>query len=101
MCGTNTTTHNNNSHNIFLEFADLEIEIIKYNTVYYSKKHQSYLEELNEKLDLNNNDKMSISGTEARKMFSEHKAPPAWYMRPEISKMIIESIKAKENVFIT
>ena len=97
---TGIGNHKNNSDNIFLQFKDLEIKIIKYNTVYYSKKHQSYLEELNENLDINNNDKMSISGTEARNMLSEHKAPPEWYMRPEISKMIIESIKAKEDVFI-
>ncbi len=46
------------------------------------------------------NIKFSISGTEARQMLIEQKAPPSWYMRPEISKMLINSIKAKNNVFI-
>ena len=90
----------NNSHDIFSQFPDLGIEIIKYDTVFYSKKHRTYFEESNENVYVNNNDKLSISGTEARQMLNEQKVPPSWYMRPEISKMLIDSIKAKEDVFI-
>ena len=90
----------NNSHDIFSQFPDLGIEIIKYDTVFYSKKHLTYFEEFNENFHVNNDDKLSISGTEARQMLNEQKAPPSWYMRPEISKMLIDSIKAKEDVFI-
>jgi len=97
---TGIGNHNDEFHEIFSQFPDLGIEIIKYNTVYYSKKHRAYLEESNEKLLENNDDKMSISGTEARLMFNKLVAPPSWYMRPEISKMIIELIKAKKDVFV-
>ena len=90
----------NNSHDIFSQFPDLGIEIIKYDTVFYSKKHLTYFQESNENVHVSNEDKLSISGTEARQMFHEQKAPPSWYMRPEISKMLIDSIKAKEDVFI-
>ena len=88
------------SNDIFSQFPDLGIEIIKYDTVFYSKKHLTYFEESNENVHVSNEDKLSISGTDARQMFHEQKAPPSWYMRPEISKMLIDSIKAKEDVFI-
>ena len=91
---------NDNSYNIFSEFPDLGIEIIHYNSVYYSQKHQSYLEESKEDLNISKNDKISISGTEIRRMFLEKKVPPTWYMRSEISNMIVESIKAKEDIFV-
>jgi len=89
----------NNSQNIFSQFSDLGIEIIGYNSVYYSKKHQSYFEESTDSLELDDK-KISISGSEAREMFNNNKLPPSWYMRPKISKMIMESIKAKEPVFL-
>ena len=89
----------NNSGNIFSKFPDLGIEIIGYNAVNYSKKTQSYFEESDDSLELDD-EKISISGTEARKMFNNNKLPPSWYMRPKISKMIMKSIKAKEPVFL-
>jgi len=90
----------NNSHDIFSQFPDLGIEIIKFNPVYYSKDQESYIEENSEKLLDNINEKMTISGSKARQMFNEQIAPPSWYMRPEISNMIIDSLKANEEVFI-
>ena len=90
----------NNSHEIFSQFPDMGIDIIRYNTVFYSKKHKTYLEEFSENLHVNNDDRLSISGTEAREIFSNQKIPPTWYMRPKISKMILKSIKAKEDVFV-
>tara|TARA_Y100000590_G_scaffold469645_1_gene658862 strand:+ start:604 stop:2841 length:2238 start_codon:yes stop_codon:yes gene_type:complete len=88
-----------NSIDIFSQFPDFGMQIIKYNTVYYSKKNKTYIEE-DEKLNVPNNDKLSISGSEARRMFNTEKMPPDWYMRPEISKMVIKSIKEKEDVFV-
>ena len=58
------------------------------------------LEESKEDLNISKNDKISINGTEIRRMFLENKVPPTWYMRSEISNMIVESIKAKEDVFV-
>ena len=58
------------------------------------------LEESKEDLNISKNDKISISGTEIRRMFLEKKVPPTWYMRSEISNMIVESIKAKEDIFV-
>ena len=97
---TGVGKENNNTQDIFTQFKDLGIEIIKFGNVYYSKDQKQYFEETNEKLSENINGKMSISGTDARKMFNEKKAPPEWYMRPEISKMIIKSLEEKDEVFI-
>ena len=91
---------NNNTHDIFSQFPDIGIEIVKFGAVYYSKEQGKYIEETREKLSDNIDGRMTISGTEARQMFNEKKAPPKWYMRPEISKMIIDSLIAKEEVFI-
>ena len=90
----------NSSHDIFSQFPDLGIEIIKFNPVHYSKDQEDYFEETSKKPNKNINGRMDISGTKARDMFNEQIIPPSWYMRPEISNMIIESLKAKEEVFV-
>ena len=82
------------------QFPDLGIEIIQFNTVYYSKSQRKFVESNNSKISNDNIDKVSISGTEARQLLKNHKKPPSWYMRPEISEMIISSIKAGEEVFV-
>ena len=81
-------------------FSQLGIEIIKFNTVYYSKTKMEHLEEENGTITTDEKDKLDISGTEARELLRECKKPPSWFMRPEISKMIIDSIKAEEEVFV-
>ena len=43
---------------------------------------------------------MEISGTETRKLFKSGKYPPKWFMRPKISKMIMDSINNKMDVFV-
>ena len=51
-------------------------------------------------MKVSKNDKLSISGTEARQMLKKCKRPPDWFMRTEISDMIIRSIKKGEEVFV-
>ena len=43
---------------------------------------------------------MHISGTEARQMFLNSKYPPTWYMRKEISKIILNALKKNKRVFV-
>jgi pyruvate kinase len=97
---TGVGNRNKSSDNIFTHFPDLGIEIITFNQVYYSKINKSYFEESNKNPIEKNNEKLTISGTKARNMFNNKIIPPSWYMRPEISSMIIESLKAKEEVFL-
>jgi len=87
------------SHDIFDKFPDLGIKPIKFNRVFYSKKLDCHI---HEKVGSSHNekDKLHISGTQARKMFLNGQQPPDWFMRPEISKPILASIKKGEEVFV-
>ena len=89
----------NNKDDLFSSFKDLGIEIIKFNNVYYSKSHNKYIEQLDE-TNIDKHDKFEISGSEVREMFLDGQIPPKWYMRSKISKMIIDSIKSKKDVFV-
>ena len=81
-------------------FVKLGIEIIKFETVFYSKNNNIHQEEgLNENHE-DQADKLYISGTEARDLFNNYKSPPEWFMRPEISKMIINALKEGKEVFV-
>ena len=84
---------------IINQFNDLGIEIIQFNTVFYSKSEQQHIEE-NGIESYPTTDKMSISGTKARQLLKEGKNLPAWFMRPEVSEMIINAIKNNKEVFV-
>jgi sulfate adenylyltransferase len=87
------------SQKIFDNLPDLGIKPIKFNNVCYSAKLKSYVYT---KSDLSNPREkgiLSISGTEAREMFKNGKVPPEWFMRPEISNMIVKAIQKGESVF--
>ena len=97
---TGVGNNKNSSHDIFSEILDLDMEIIKFNNVYFSTSDQKYIEQTSEAQSSNYENFKNISGTQAREMFSKLKRPPEWYMRPEISDMIISSIKSNKEVFI-
>ncbi len=42
----------------------------------------------------------NISGTQARTMIKEGKQPPEWFMRPEISKLLLAASKSGKKVFV-
>jgi pyruvate kinase len=98
--GVGQSSNSYNTTDIDKMFDDLGIEIIKFNTVYYSKSREKYIEERQNGEISNEQDKHYISGTEARELLRDFKQPPSWFMRPEISEMIIDSIKAEEKVFV-
>ncbi len=87
------------SHDIFDKFPDLGIKPVKFQQVFYSKRLQKHVHE-KDTSGHDDNDKLHISGTQARKMFLSGKRPPDWFMRPEISKPILASIKRGEKVFV-
>lgn len=81
---------------IFGQFDNLGIEPIFFGEVGYSQQLRSYLERtkmLTEELK-------QISGTQSKKMLRQKKAPPDWFMRPEISQMIIDTMESGESVFV-
>lgn len=91
--------HPKASHQIFDKFSDLGIKPIIFNKVFYSDKLAKHIHEKDSDIseDLG---ELHISGTEARQMFEKGKTPPEWFMRPEISNIILKAIKNKEEVFI-
>lgn len=87
------------SHEIFDGFPDLGMTIVKFNEVFYSKKLNKYVHE-NHGSSHDENDKLRlISGSQAREMFLRGESPPTWFMRPEISNMILEAVNNGEQVF--
>lgn len=87
------------SHDIFDKFPDLGIEAIKYNKVFYSKKLKRHVHEDGNK-KFGEKDRLDISGTQARKIFTSGKKPPSWFMRPQISEIIAKAIKNGDKVFV-
>lgn len=91
--------HPNASHEIFEKFQDLGIKPVKFDKVFYSKKLKKHVHE-KDTPNHKEEDKLHISGTEARQLLEKAEFPPEWFMRPEISKMLIDAIKKGEEVFV-
>lgn len=88
------------AHRIFDQFDDeLGIEPVRYGIVFHSKEQSRYLHE-NDHPGHPDYDKEHISGTQAREMLLRGQAPPEWFMRPEISKIILEGVRTGERVFV-
>jgi pyruvate kinase len=87
------------SQRIFDQFPDLGIKIVKFDEIFYSKKLNNYVHESHQS-PLEDMDKLRMmSGSQARAMFINGKRPPNWFMRPEISNLILNSVKNGEQVF--
>jgi len=97
--GVGNFYHPKASHNIFDRFPELGIIPLRFDTIFYSTKQDKHLHEKENK-EHPDGDKLLISGTEARKMFESGKLPPEWFMRPEISQMIVDAVKNGEEVFV-
>jgi pyruvate kinase len=97
--GVGNFYHPKASHNIFDRFPEIGITPIKFDKVYYSKnlgQHAHTTEQENTDLK----DQMHLSGTEARKILENGEMLPEWFMRKEISTMIIDAIRNNKNVFV-
>jgi pyruvate kinase len=87
------------SQRIFDQFPNLGIKIVKFDEIFYSKKLNNYVHESHQS-PLDDMDKLRMmSGSQARAMFINGKRPPNWFMRPEISNLILNSVKNGEQVF--
>jgi sulfate adenylyltransferase len=87
------------SHEIFDKFPDASVNPVSFDKVFYSNKLKRHVHEreIKRKEDLEG---LHISGTEARRMFERHEVPPEWFMRPEISSIILQALKNEEDVFV-
>jgi pyruvate kinase len=88
------------SHRIFDEFPDLGIKIVKFDEIFYSKIMQNYINDNSAAPNHDEDDKLRIiSGTQARAMFLKGEMPPSWFMRPEISDIVLDAVKNGDQVF--
>jgi sulfate adenylyltransferase len=88
------------SHRIFDEFPDIGIKIVKFDEIFYSKIMQNYINDNSAAPNHDEDDKLRIiSGTQARAMFLKGEMPPSWFMRPEISDIVLDAVKNGDQVF--
>jgi len=87
------------SQKIFETLPDIGIEIVPFNEVFYSPDLNNYLH-ADAKQEFSGQNFREISGTQAREMLKEGTMPPDWFMRPEISELVIAGLKSGDKVFI-
>ena len=92
--------HPTASHKIFDRFPDLKIKPVRFNQVFYSKKLKRHVHEKEDKGAHAKHKKYTISGTQARKILESGKLLPEWFMRREISRMLVKALKKGEQVFV-
>jgi len=88
------------SHDIFDTFPDLGITPVLFDKVFYSREKKKHVHEAEDTFGHKEKDKLHISGTQARNMLLKGRTLPGWFMRPEISKLLIEMVKKGEEVFV-
>jgi sulfate adenylyltransferase len=87
------------SHEIFDQFPEIGITPVRFNDVFYSKKLRQHVHAKDARAH-KESDKLHISGTQARKILESGKALPAWFMRKEISQLILGALKKGKKVFV-
>jgi ATP sulfurylase len=89
----------NDSHKFLEKIGDIGIKLVVFDAIKYSANQKRYISERDINYD-NNEKHLNISGSEARRMFNEGKQPPDWFMRKEVSKMILENITSGNEIFV-
>lgn len=99
--GVGNFYHPHASHQIFDKFSKEELGIVpvKFDKVFYSEIEDKHIHEP-DFIDHPDENKLHISGTQAREMLVNGQQPPEWFMRPEISQLILDKIKNGEKVFV-
>jgi ATP sulfurylase len=87
------------SHEIFDRFPDLGIKIVKFNEIFYSKRSNKYVQDNGGSRHDERDMLRLISGSQARAMFLRGERPPSWFMRPEISNLVLAAAKNGEQIF--
>ena len=86
----------NQVSDMFESIGDIGVQPIFFDTVYYCGKCGEYVEQC----EHDESEHCHISGTQGRKMLLSGKQPPEWFLRKEISSMILDKIKKGEKVFV-
>ncbi len=86
----------NDSRRLFETLGDIGITPIFFNEMHYCAKCVDYVE----KCSHPRGSTLRISGTEARNMLKHSKPPPDWFMRKEISKLVLKEMASGNEVFV-
>ncbi len=78
------------------KLGNLGIEPVFFNEVYYCEACGTHREQCAHGAD----GAARISGTKSREMLSKGELPPSWYMRDEVSRLILDEIRSGMEVFV-
>lgn len=84
------------SQKLFEQLGDIGIKPIFFNTMNYCRKCDRYVDHCGHDAG----DRLDISGTEGREMLKSARLPPEWFMRKDVSEVIIDAIKRGGEVFV-
>lgn len=81
---------------LFEKLGDIGIIPIFFTEQYYCRICKTYVEQC----EHGAKHALKISGTEGRRMLEAQNDPPEWFMRKEISRLIIDELEAGKDAFI-
>jgi ATP sulfurylase len=84
------------AHRLFEKLGDIGIVPVFFNEMHYCQECKEYVDACKHAVQ----DIQNISGTRGREMLMNNVLPPAWFMREEVSQMIIDKFKAGKEVFV-
>jgi len=94
--GVGTYYKSHDVKGLFDSLGDIGITPVFFNEINYCRSCDSYTEKC-----LHGPDDISrISGSDARSMLKSRRPLPGWFMRPEISRYILDHIKNDREVFV-
>ena len=77
--------------------GDIGIKPVFFEEVYYCQQCEIHVQHC----DHGSEYIQRISGSRAREIFSQGKAPPDWYMREQVSRLILDELNRGVEVFST
>jgi len=84
------------AHRLFDYLGDIGIVPIFFNEMHYCSQCRTYVGRCAHE----DRHRLNISGSEARKMFKSKKMPPGWFMREDISSLVLNEIERGSGVFV-
>jgi len=85
------------AHKLFDALGDIGIVPIFFDTMHYCRQCNHYVGTC----EHGSKSTLSISGTQGREMILAGESPPDWFMRQDISNLILDEIKNKKKVFVS
>lgn len=81
---------------IFEKIGEMGITPIFFNKIGYCRSCKKYVEQCKH----GKNDLSEISGSDAREILRSSQYPPEWFMRKEISRLILRQLKHGNSIFV-